>query len=181
MKQILTLLVLVIFTANFLGCATKASNVDAVYVAPQKYANYTCDEIIRELRRVHRHVMEVSGQQDDAASTDTVALTVGLVLFWPALFFMIGGDKEEELAKLKGEYEALQKAALDKGCKLPEGKEAKDSKQKNQIKATKKPKKEPVRAIDNPKKPIEPIPSEEDDSEVMPPQEDLIEAMPENL
>lgn len=37
---------------------------------------------------------------------------VGLVLFWPALFFLAGDDQKEELARLKGEYEALEKASI---------------------------------------------------------------------
>ena len=31
---------------------------------------------------------------------------------------MIGGDKKEELAKLKGEYEALESMALKKECNI---------------------------------------------------------------
>jgi len=43
---------------------------------------------------------------------------VGLVLFWPALFFLAGEDKKEELARLKGDYEALQQAAIRQDCQL---------------------------------------------------------------
>lgn len=66
--------------------------------------------------RVSRKVQEVSGHQDKEASGDAVALGVGLVLFWPALFFMIGDDKKDELGRLKGEYEALEQAAIQKNC-----------------------------------------------------------------
>lgn len=41
---------------------------------------------------------------------------VCLVLFWPALFFMMGDDQEEELASLKGQYDALEQAAIQKDC-----------------------------------------------------------------
>ena len=80
----------------------KAKNVNASYVSPMQYQGYNCNQIGQELLRVNRQVLEVTGQQDKAANKDAVALGVGLVLFWPALFFMIGGDKKEELAKLKG-------------------------------------------------------------------------------
>ena len=43
---------------------------------------------------------------------------VGLFLFWPALFFLAGEDKEDELAQLKGEMEALEEAAIDKKCEM---------------------------------------------------------------
>ena len=49
-------------------------------------------------------------------TTDAVALTVGLVVFWPALFLMIGGDKRAELSDLKGQYDALDRAATEKNC-----------------------------------------------------------------
>ena len=39
----------------------------------------------------------------------------GLILFWPALFF-IGGTKEQEVenASIKGEYDALDKVEIQK-------------------------------------------------------------------
>ena len=44
-------------------------------------------------------------------------LIVGLVLFWPALF-ALGGTKQQEaeLARLKGEYDAVQATATSKKC-----------------------------------------------------------------
>jgi hypothetical protein len=47
---------------------------------------------------------------------DEIAMGVGLVLFWPALFFLGGGDKKDELGRLKGEYDALDQAAIEKNC-----------------------------------------------------------------
>ena len=41
---------------------------------------------------------------------------VGLVLFWPALFFLATPDQKEELAQLKGDYDALQAVALQQRC-----------------------------------------------------------------
>ena len=40
------------------------------------------------------------------------AFGVGMVLLRRALFFMIGSDKTEELARLKGEYEVLERCAI---------------------------------------------------------------------
>jgi hypothetical protein len=68
--------------------------------------------------RVGRRVNEVSGVQDNQASNDGAALGVGLILFWPALFFMIGKDQEVELGRLKGEYEALEVTAIQKECNV---------------------------------------------------------------
>ena len=43
--------------------------------------------------------------------------TVGVVIFWPALFFIDGDNqKTAELARLKGEMEALEQASIQKNC-----------------------------------------------------------------
>jgi hypothetical protein len=44
---------------------------------------------------------------------------VAIVVFWPALFF-IGGDGQTaaELGRLKGEFEALERVAIEKKCSL---------------------------------------------------------------
>lgn len=49
---------------------------------------------------------------------------VGLVLFWPALF-ALGGTKQQEAeyARLKGEHDALQQAAVAKKCGVLTAKE----------------------------------------------------------
>lgn len=98
------------------GCATRPENVSASYVSPLQYHAYDCEQIQGELLRVNRHVTEVTGQQQNTADRDAVALGVGLVLFWPALFFMVGGDKSEELGRLKGEYDSLEQVAVAKKC-----------------------------------------------------------------
>ena len=50
------------------------------------------------------------------ASNDSAQMAIGLLLFWPALFFLEGGDGPEaaEYARLKGEYEALRTVAVQK-------------------------------------------------------------------
>lgn len=108
------------------GCATKSANIKASYVSPLQYQSFNCKQIGLEIGRVSRRVHEVSGQQDDTAGKDAVAMGVGLVLFWPALFFLAAGDdREEEVARLKGEYEAIESAAIAKECDIaPELEEA---------------------------------------------------------
>lgn len=100
------------------ACATSADQVKASYVSPMQYQSYNCNQVRAEIGRVSRRVNEVAGIQDDQASNDSVALGVGLVLFWPALFFMIGKDQEAELSRLKGEYEALETVAIQKECNI---------------------------------------------------------------
>lgn len=103
---------------GLVACASKSDNISAAYVSPLQYQGYNCNQIRAEMSRISRRVNEVAGVQDSHASKDSVALGVGMVLFWPALFFMIGKDKEEELSRLKGEYEALEQAAIQKDCNV---------------------------------------------------------------
>jgi hypothetical protein len=42
---------------------------------------------------------------------------VGVVLFWPSLFFIDGDDqKTAELANLRGQMEAIEQASIQKNC-----------------------------------------------------------------
>lgn len=102
------------------GCATRSDSISAQYVSEVQYRSYDCDDVAMEMSRVSSRVAELAGKQDKAATTDAVATGVGLVLFWPALFVLAGtDDHKEELGRLKGEYEALQRVAMHKDCDLP--------------------------------------------------------------
>jgi hypothetical protein len=99
------------------GCATSPDKISATYVSPLQYQSFTCPQIEGELQRVGVRVGEVTGQQKRAANSDNLAMGVGLIVFWPALFFLASdNNKKEELARLKGEYDALQQAGNTKDC-----------------------------------------------------------------
>ncbi|WCE30068.1 hypothetical protein [Vibrio sp. SCSIO 43137] len=57
---------------------------------------------------------------DSEHSKDSWQMGVGLVLLWPTLFFLEGGDGPEasEYAQLKGEYKALHDNAIIKKCSI---------------------------------------------------------------
>jgi hypothetical protein len=99
------------------GCATKSSDIAAAYVSPMQYDAYTCPQLADEAQRVSSHAAQAAGAQDSQATKDTVATTVGVIVFWPSLFF-IGGDKQNaaELARLKGEMDAIEQASIRKRC-----------------------------------------------------------------
>ncbi len=107
---------LVVMVASLGGCASSPKSISASYVSPLQYQSYDCDQIAQEMHRITRKVQEVTGVQSSKASGDAVAVTASL-LFWPALFFLAAGeDKSAELARLKGEAEALEQAAVQKKC-----------------------------------------------------------------
>lgn len=103
--------------AALAGCATAPEKISGSYVSPIQYSSYDCDQIRMEMQRVSAKVSEVAGVQKRQANNDAVAMGVGLVIFWPALFFLAGGnDRKEELANLKGTYDALTSSAIEKKC-----------------------------------------------------------------
>lgn len=113
------------------GCAQKSENITAAYVSPVAYQGFTCRQIREEATRVNARAAQAMGLQDKAATNDAVATGVALVLFWPAAFF-ISGNRENgaEVARLKGELEALEQANIRKNCgiefrKAPPSKKAK--------------------------------------------------------
>lgn len=101
------------------GCASKSSEVPAAYVSPLQYQSYDCKQLAEEATRISSRVQQVSGAQDGKRTSDVVATTVAVVVFWPALFAVKGDDHTTaELGRLKGEMEAVEKAAIAKRCSI---------------------------------------------------------------
>jgi hypothetical protein len=99
------------------GCAQQPKDIAPTYVSPLLYENLTCQQLVVEGQRVSARAAEVTGTQQQKASNDAVAMGVGLVLFWPALFFIKGDTQTAgEVARLKGEMDAIQQAAIAKNC-----------------------------------------------------------------
>ncbi|HLH10366.1 MAG TPA: hypothetical protein VKV77_00640 [Methylovirgula sp.] len=107
----------VIIALSIASCAKDASQVSATYVSPITYENYTCPQLAEEAQRVQVRAAQAAGVQDQKATNDKVAMGVGLVIFWPALFFTKGNDENTaELARLKGEMDAVEEASIQKRC-----------------------------------------------------------------
>lgn len=83
--------------------------------------------------RLSRKVNEVAGVQDKTASNDSAAMGVGLILFWPALFFIEHSDQHVQLAELKGQYDALEQTAVQKNCDIVKEMEASKKMQEDRI------------------------------------------------
>ena len=101
------------------GCASSSEAIKASYVSPLQYQGLTCTQIGAEMERVSRRASEVSGVQDSQRSSDQWATAGAIILFWPAAFLVKGdGNTAAELARLKGEFEALEQAGIQKNCNL---------------------------------------------------------------
>src|SRR5262245_43922915 len=99
------------------GCAKDADQIGATYVSPYQYENFTCQQLSEEARRLSSRAAQAAGVQNEKASNDKVATTVGVIIFWPALFFIKGNDTvSSDLARMKGEMEAIEQVSVKKRC-----------------------------------------------------------------
>jgi hypothetical protein len=119
------------FSTVLASCASKPDAIATAYVSPLQYQNSSCAQLHSELARVTRRAGELHGTLDKMASNDQAQMAVGAILFWPALFFLEGGDgaQAQEYARLKGERDALEQASTEKQCgiKVEEASSGKDS------------------------------------------------------
>jgi len=85
-----------------------------------QYQHYDCDQLAAEAARVHAAAVANGAQLNKAASNDAGITAAGAILFWPALFFLGGNQqKEAEYGRLRGEYEAIEKASIQRKCENP--------------------------------------------------------------
>lgn len=94
------------------GCAADPRDISPAYVSPVNYHNWNCEQLAGEGHRLVAALSDASQRQENARTNDTVAvLLVGL-----PLGSMSGQNVAPEVARLKGEHEAVYKAAIEKGC-----------------------------------------------------------------
>ena len=99
------------------GCATASKDVPVQSVSPLTYSTFDCDQLRTEGSRLQARAGELGGRLDEAAANDKAITGVGVVLFWPALFFL-GGTKQQEaeFGRVRGELAAIEQAATAKRC-----------------------------------------------------------------
>lgn len=102
------------------ACARGPDSIEARYVSPNIYQNWTCEQLVEERLRLTGEVQRVSGLQRENAAADAVMMTVGIVVFWPVLFGLaMTKDRKDELGRLKGEYDAVDFATRSRSCTAP--------------------------------------------------------------
>lgn len=99
------------------ACAKPADKVSAAYVSPMQFQSYGCQQLAQEAERISARAIALTGAQNNRATSDAVATTVAVVIFWPAAF-LVGGDDAQtaELARLKGEMDAIEQVSIQKKC-----------------------------------------------------------------
>ncbi|MCX5512139.1 hypothetical protein [Kaistia algarum] len=109
-----------LLAALMLGaCASRPDDIAAAYVSPLPYQQLDCQQLAAEAQRVSASAAVAAGAQNQQASNDAVATTIAVVVFWPALFLIKGDNaKAAEVARLKGEMQAVEQASIAKHCDI---------------------------------------------------------------
>jgi hypothetical protein len=117
MSKVPLLLAAIGLAAAVGACAKGADQVSAAYVSPIQFESYSCLQLAQEAERISARAIVLTGAQNKQATSDAVATTVAVVIFWPAAF-MVGGDNTQtaELARLKGEMDAIEQVSIRKKC-----------------------------------------------------------------
>ena len=101
----------------FLGCASKAIEIKPAYTSPNTYSSWECNQISNELLRINNKVSELTGEQDKLYKNDQAMGWLGSFFLWPLYLFIKGdGPIAAELAKFKGQKDALEQISNQKNC-----------------------------------------------------------------
>lgn len=100
------------------ACAEQPEQISPMYVSSNVYSGKSCRDLLEERREVVAQVNTLTAEQKKSANNDAAAMAVGMILFWPALFAInMSGDKKQQLAAAKGNYEAIERRMKEKGCR----------------------------------------------------------------
>lgn len=100
------------------ACASPPSEIQPHYVSTLEYRDYDCDQLAEEARRISHRAQQLHASLQKKADNDAAQMGVGLVLFWPTLFFLEGGDgvEAQEYARLKGQRDAIESVSIQRKC-----------------------------------------------------------------
>jgi len=107
-----------LIVAVLTGCASQPDKLSSTYVDPSLYRGYDCDQIRSQLIGHNRKLATLKGELKDEADADAWQMGLGLIILWPTLFWLEGGDSAQatEYQQLKGEVDALQQIYTEKKC-----------------------------------------------------------------
>jgi len=100
------------------GCATNQNSDFRPYISPLKYANDDCHSLAEKAEVIDAEIRKLYPSAGPRVGQNTVAVGVGLFVFWPALFLIADTDGASSLAltQLKGEVNAISNAAAQNNC-----------------------------------------------------------------
>ncbi|WP_290995085.1 hypothetical protein [Hyphomicrobium sp.] len=94
------------------ACAKSPDSISPAYVSEVGYQNWSCAQLGEESARLSTALASASVQQENARTADTV----GVILIGLPVSSLSGDNIAPEIARLKGETEAVRKASMTKSC-----------------------------------------------------------------
>ena len=102
------------------GCASRAVDVKPLAADPADFLAWDCTRIDDELDAVQQRAADLAYAVDERAGNNIIALGVGVTIFWPAILAMRpDGPEAEDLARLRGRFDALRSASRHQACPPP--------------------------------------------------------------
>ena len=107
-----TFLVVASAAALLAACAKTPESIAPAYVSSFQYENYECDQLRQEQGRLNAAYDTAAAQQHQARRNDTW----GVILIGLPVSSLSGDNIASQIASLKGNQEAVQKAIIEKKC-----------------------------------------------------------------
>lgn len=108
----LTIVGVVAVAAALGGCAKSPESISASYVSEVGYQAWSCQQLSDETLRLSSAYASAAQQQEKARTNDVV----GVILIGLPVSSLSGDNIAPEIARLKGEQEAVRKAMVVKNC-----------------------------------------------------------------
>jgi hypothetical protein len=104
-------LLIIAISMMFSACASRPSSISASYVSHEKYLYDDCDRLATQRTEAWANLSKVSEMQNSKANGDAAG-----VLFLGIPFSALTGDYAGEVARCKGEIEAIETAQKINKC-----------------------------------------------------------------
>ena len=102
----------VVAALSMTACANRPESIHASYVSHEKFMDLECDGLVTKMSDTRAELAKYSKMQDSKATGDAWGV---FLLGIP--FSKLSGDVEGDVARLKGEVEAIDTAQVKKKCK----------------------------------------------------------------
>ncbi len=94
------------------ACAKSPDSIAPAYVSQITYQGLTCPQLAAEDQRLSQALATASKQQENARTNDTV----GVIFLGLPVSTLSGDNIAPEIARLKGERQAIRQQQMAKAC-----------------------------------------------------------------
>ena len=95
------------------GCAATPESIAPAYISEVTYQNWSCQQLSEETVRLSAAYQVAASEQHHARTNDTV----GVIFLGLPVASMSGGNVAPQVASLKGNQDAVQRAMILKNCR----------------------------------------------------------------